>query len=77
MKLEGQVSRYVVLFNGYNSESEENCNDYTSYSTKLDGVQGMTKSYSMAVASADANNGTIFAEIDGQLHEVQKKKFKS
>jgi hypothetical protein len=67
--------RYIVLFPGYNPENE-NCNNYVSYSTQLDNIPGMTKSYSQAVAAATKYNGTIYQQVDNVLSETAKKNAK-
>lgn len=69
-------TRYLVFYPSYDRDSEENCENYSTYSCKLDNIPGMTKSYSMAVSAADQNNGTIFEEVNGEFREVKKKHFK-
>ena len=76
-KINTKPSRYLVFFPGYDANSEEFCENYSSYNCVLDNSSGITKSYSQAVAAADSHNGNIYAEVNGDIIEVEKKKFKT
>jgi hypothetical protein len=70
-----KVLRYVVLFKGY-GESEEQMDNFSSYSTKLDNISNMTKAKSQAIAASFSHNGEIFADYGEGLVALEKPKVK-
>lgn len=63
-------ARYVVFYPGYNPTSEEYCENFSSYNTKLDNA------LSMAYDAARRYNGEIYADLENGQELIPIKQWK-